>query len=146
LTGGTLGFTQSFESPHFKLERIGDGIYAAIHKPGGQAICNGGFVDLGDEVLVFDSFLSTAAARDLKQAIRVLIGKPVRWVVNGHSHNDHIRGNQVFTPVASIISSSEIRDYLVAQGIQDAEKEMDYAPGRQDFYQTQLQEASTLEQ
>jgi hypothetical protein len=72
-----VGLSQSFESPHFKLEHINDGIYAAIHKPGGQAICNGGFVDLGEEVLVFDSFLSTAAARDLKQAIDEISGKPV---------------------------------------------------------------------
>ncbi len=127
---GGVGLSQSFESPHFKLEHIDDGIYAAIHKPGGQAICNGGFVDLGEEVLVFDSFLSTAAARDLKQAIDEISGKPVRWVVNSHSHNDHIRGNQVFVPGASIISSSEIRNYLLQHGLQEAEEEQSYAPGR----------------
>ena len=139
-------FSQSFESPHFKLERIGDGVYAAIHKPGGQAICNGGFVDLGKEVLVFDSFLSISAARDLKKAVSELTGKPVRWVVNSHSHNDHIRGNQVFVPGASIISSCAIRDYLSKQGKEEAEEEQSYAPERMTFFQTKLQEAITDEE
>ena len=143
ITSGGYGFSQSFESPHFKLERIGDGVYAAIHKPGGQAICHGGFVDLWDEILVFDSFLSIAAARDLKQAAGELTGKPVRWVVNSHSHNNHIRGNQVFVPGASIISSLAIRDYLTKHGKEEAEEEQSYAPGRMAFFQTKLQEANT---
>lgn len=140
---GGVGLTQTFESPHFKLERIGDGIYAAIHKSGGQAICNGGFVDLGDEILVFDSFLSTTAARDLKKAIGEISGKPVRWVVNSHSHNDHIRGNQVFVPGASIISSQVTRDFLKIHGREEAEEEQSYAPERMAFFQAKLQEANT---
>ncbi len=143
ITSGCVCFSQSFESPHFKLERIGDGVYAAIHKPGGQAICNAGFVDLGDEILVFNSFLSLAAARDLKKAIDEISGKPVRWVVNSHSHNDHIRGNQVFVPGASIISSLAIRGYLTKHGKEEAEEEQSYAPGRMAFFQTKLQEANT---
>jgi cyclase len=142
ITSGGICFSQSFESPHFKLERIGDGIYAAIHRPGGQAICNGGFVDLGEEVLVFDSFLSIPAARDLKKAVGLMTGKPVRWLVNSHSHNDHIRGNQVFVPGASIISSLAIRDYLLEHGKEEAEEEQSYAPGRMAFFQTKLQEAT----
>ena len=140
---GSVGLSQSFESPHFKLDRIDDGIYAAIHKPGGQAICNGGFVVLGEEVLVFDSFLSTAAARDLKQAIDEISGKQVRWVVNSHFHNDHIRGNQVFVPGASIVSSQVIRDYIQKHGMEEAEEEQSYAPGRMTLFQANLEEAKT---
>ena len=135
--------SQSLQSPHFTLERLCDGVYAAIHKPGGQAICNGGFVDLGEEVLVFDSFLSIAAASDLKLAVSELIGKPIRWVVNSHSHNDHIRGNQVFVPGASIVSSRNIRDYLSEHGKEEADREQSYAPGRLASFQAQLREANT---
>ncbi|MCK4853101.1 MAG: hypothetical protein KAT31_02540, partial [Bacteroidales bacterium] len=62
---------------------------------------------------------------------------------NSHSHNDHIRGNQVFSPGASIISSSEIRDYLVIHGKEEAEEEQSHAPGRLAFYQGKMQEAQT---
>ena len=138
-----VGLSQSFESPHFKLERIGDGIYEAIHKPGGQGICNGGFVDLGEEVLVFDSFLSIAAATDLKKAVGELTGKPVRWVVNSHSHNDHIRGNQVFVHEASIIGTPEIRNYLLKNGYKEAKEEQAFAPGRMAVFRSSLMEAET---
>jgi len=143
ITSSGICFSQSFESQHFKLEQIGDGVYAAIHKPGGQAISNGGFVDLGEEVLVFDSFLSVAAASDLKKAVGELTGKPVRWVVNSHSHNDHIRGNQVFVPEASIVSTPEIRDYLLEHGHKEAVEEQSFAPGRMAVFQNNLNDAKT---
>lgn len=143
ITSSGFCFSQSFESQHFKLEQIGDGVYAAIHKPGGQAIANGGFVDLGEEVLVFDSFLSIAAASDLKKAVGELTGKPVRWVVNSHSHNDHIRGNQVYVPEASIVSTPEIRDYLLEHGHKEAVEEQSFAPGRMAVFQNNLNDAKT---
>ena len=143
IASGSICFSQSFESPHFQLECIGDGVYAAIHKPGGQAIGNGGFVDLGGEVLVYDSFLSIAAASDLKKAIKELTGKPVKWVVNSHSHNDHIRGNQVFVPEASILSTPEIRDYLLEHGHKEAVEEQSFAPGRMAVFQHHLNEAES---
>jgi glyoxylase-like metal-dependent hydrolase (beta-lactamase superfamily II) len=146
ICGGSNLLCQTFESLHFFLEPLEDGVYAAIHKPGGQAICNAGFVDLGGEILVFDSFLSTAAARDLDQAIKELTGKRVRWVVNSHSHNDHIRGNQVFLPGASIISSPETRNDLSDHGQKEADTEQAYAQERLDFFKGQLLEAKTEEQ
>lgn len=44
------------------------GICAAIHKQGGWAISNAGILDLGDRVLVFDTFMTPEAARDLRNA------------------------------------------------------------------------------
>ena len=44
----------SFNSRHFRLESLADGVYAAIHAEDGWAICNAGIVDLGDRTMVFD--------------------------------------------------------------------------------------------
>lgn len=63
---------------------------------------NAAFVDLGNEVLVFDSFNLPEAAEDMRAAIDRLVGKPVRYVINSHWHGDHIRGNQVFAGAAII--------------------------------------------
>ncbi len=63
-------FSQSFDSEHFTIEKLADGIYTAIHKNGGYAICNAGIVKLGNETLVFDCFISPKAARDLKESCR----------------------------------------------------------------------------
>ncbi|HVO73174.1 MAG TPA: MBL fold metallo-hydrolase [Ignavibacteriaceae bacterium] len=104
-------YPQNFESKHFKIEKIKEGIFAAINKPGGFAISNSGIIDLGDVVLVFDTFISPEAAEDLKRAAEQLTLKPVKYVINSHYHNDHIRGNQVFEN-AVIIATSETRDLI----------------------------------
>jgi cyclase len=102
---------QSFDSKHFTIEKLSDGVYAAIHKTGGYAICNSGIIDLGNETLVFDCFISPKAAEDLKKAAEELTGNEVKYVVNSHFHNDHVRGNQVFVD-AQIISTQRTAELI----------------------------------
>ena len=63
---------------HFRLERLVEGIYAAIHVDGGAAIGNAGIVDLGDRTLVYDTFFTPQAGEDLRAAAEALTGRPVR--------------------------------------------------------------------
>src|SRR3990172_6492741 len=90
-------------SQHFRLERLADGVYAAIASGSGAATCNAGIVDLGDRTLVFDPFLTPKAAHDLRVAAEQLTGRSVSIVINSHYHNDHIRGNQVFSAETRIV-------------------------------------------
>ena len=110
-----------FESRHFDIEELADGVFTAIHKDGGAAICNAGIIDLGDRTLIFDSFLTPQAARDLKAASEALTGKAVSIVINSHCHNDHIWGNQVFEGHAEIISSGETRQVIATAGMKEYE-------------------------
>lgn len=103
------------ESVHFELERLGDGVYAAIATSGGGAICNAGIVDLGDGVLVFDTFMDPLAAEDLRSAAESIAGKRVAYVVNSHWHNDHIRGNQVFDAETVVISTAKTRELIAVR-------------------------------
>ncbi len=123
-------FGQADQSRHFRIEKLSDGVYAAIHKLGGYAIGNAGMVDLGDETLIFDTFLSPEAAVDLLNFSRKVTGKPVRYVINSHYHNDHVRGNQVFKPSARIIGTSEIRNLIAENEPLEIEQEKSYAPER----------------
>lgn len=93
-----------FESKHFELEKLKDGIYAAIAKEGGGSVGNAGFIDLGCQTIVFDTFNTQQAAEDLNQFAKKITGQSVTWVINSHWHGDHIRGNQVFKD-SHIISS-----------------------------------------
>jgi len=95
-------------SVHFTIERLADGVYAAIAADTGFAVSNAGIVDLGEGVLVFDTFISPRAAADLRRAAIALTGKPILYVVDSHFHNDHVRGNQEF-PGARIISTVSTR-------------------------------------
>jgi len=104
------------ESKHFTLERLSDSVYAAIHREGGWAISNAGFVDLGKTAVVFDTFLTPEAAVDLQIAAQAVTGKRVDKVINSHYHNDHTWGNQVFRPHSDIISSIETRRLIGTSG------------------------------
>ncbi len=101
------------QSNHFTLHRLADGIYAAIAKEGAGASSNAGIVDLGGYSLVFDTFETPAAARDLLAAVKTLTAAPPRYVVNSHAHTDHWMGNQVFDG-AAILCTEKTREWMPA--------------------------------
>ncbi|MDG6902240.1 MAG: MBL fold metallo-hydrolase [Nitrososphaerota archaeon] len=98
-------------SRHFSLQKICEGVYAAIASDDGWAICNAGVIDLGDAVVVFDTFVNQSAASDLKGAAAAIAGKPTAFVMNSHFHSDHVKGNQVFEG-ATIISTTRTREVM----------------------------------
>jgi glyoxylase-like metal-dependent hydrolase (beta-lactamase superfamily II) len=93
------------ESKHFQIERLADGVYAAIASEQGYASCNAGIIDIGDRTILFDTFLTPEAARDLLNATEQLTSNKIKYIINSHEHNDHIRGNQVFGSDVDIIST-----------------------------------------
>ncbi|MCJ7573890.1 MBL fold metallo-hydrolase, partial [Candidatus Bathyarchaeota archaeon] len=94
------------KSKHFQLQRLADGVYAAVASERGYAICNAGIIDTGDRTIVFDTFISPEATKDLLRAAKRLTPQNNIRVVNSHYHNDHIRGNQVFPPDVDILSTA----------------------------------------
>lgn len=127
-----IGFAQKKKSKSpsdFTIQQLADGIWAAIHNDQyGKAICNAGIIDLGDKTLVFDPFMNPGVARELKTVAEQLTGKPVTIVVNSHFHNDHIRGNQVFFPTATIISTTYTRNQIAKVEPEQQEWEKNHAP------------------
>jgi glyoxylase-like metal-dependent hydrolase (beta-lactamase superfamily II) len=110
---------KGYQSKHFTLEQIGEGVYTAIARPEGWAISNAGIIDLGDRTLVFDTFMTPMAAHDLRLAAESLTGREVSLVINSHYHNDHIWGNQDFHPEADIISTAATRHLIGTGGMQE---------------------------
>jgi cyclase len=95
-------------SRHFRIEKLGAGVYAAVATPGGFGLCNAGIVDLGGETVVFDSMLTPMAGADLARAAVRVTGRRPAWVVNSHWHGDHIWGNSSFVG-SHIVSSRKVR-------------------------------------
>ena len=131
------------ESKHYKLEKLADGVYAAIHNnQGGYAICNAGIIDLGDKAVVIDPFISPAAARDLRQHAEYLTGKKIALVLNLDPHSDHTSGNQVFVPGADILSTPNARKYIENHFDKEYEEYKNSAPAELIEIQKQLLKAS----
>lgn len=106
-----FSFAQQSGSKQFSIQKLSDGVYAAIATNGSHAICNAGIIDLGNATLIFDPFMTPEAAEDLKKAAEQLTGHQVKCIVLSHYHNDHIGGCQVF-PGALIISTEQTRDLI----------------------------------
>jgi cyclase len=101
--------------PHFRLEPVAEGAWAAIALSDRGAVGNAGLVDLGDRTLVFDTFFTPAAARDLLAAARELGLPPVEVAVNSHWHGDHVRGNQAFED-AAIVATRATCELVATRG------------------------------
>lgn len=79
----------------FQLNKVADGIFAAVAKPGGIASGNAGFV-VGDQgVLVVDTFFTPDAVEELIAEIGKITSQPIKHAINTHYHLDHTGGNQV---------------------------------------------------
>jgi cyclase len=98
-------------SKHYSLQQLAPGIYAAIAKDGGWAVCNAGIVDLGDHTLVFDTFVNQDAAQFLRADAERITGRKIDYVINSHRHGDHVRGNQAF-PHARIVATEKTREVM----------------------------------
>lgn len=81
---------------HYVVEELADGVHAALHKPGGAAICNSGIVDLGGGGLVFDTGLTRRSARELVAVATERLGRAPSVAANSHWHLDHSLGNSEF--------------------------------------------------
>jgi cyclase len=100
----------------FEIQKLSEGVYAAIRKqpPLFSFDPNNVFIINDDDVIVVDANASLAATKELLAALRKLTGKPVKYVINTHWHDDHIVGNQVwreaFPGVEFIGHASALKD------------------------------------
>ena len=140
LTGCASFPKQSYSGQHFDLKTLDKGVYAGIHRFGGAAICNVGVVNTGDATIVFDAFLSPDAAVELIAAVRKLGLPPIRYVVNSHAHNDHVRGNQVFGSEVRIISTRQTAETMRLEEPRAIEAEKGYAKGQFEFFDRKMRE------
>ncbi|MGD0863414.1 MAG: MBL fold metallo-hydrolase [Candidatus Limnocylindrales bacterium] len=101
------------KSPFFKLVGAGEGIWAAVATDFTAAVGNSAIVDLGGRWLVVDTFMSARAATDLHKVVRSLAGDEPLWVVNTHSHMDHVGGNEVFAAAATIAATGATRERVL---------------------------------
>ncbi len=75
---------------------------------------NAGFVTTGDGVVVYDALGTPALGFELIRRIREVTDEPIRYVIAGHYHADHIYGLQAFADHtdARVIAQSRAQAYL----------------------------------
>ena len=95
-------------TPGAEIVELAGGVYARLH----EGLTNAGVIVGDDGVLVIDSLRVPSFARDLIQDVRHLSDKPIRYVIDTHSHWDHSWGNEEF-PDSTIIGHANCRSEML---------------------------------
>lgn len=98
VAGSGRGFAADETGPYgFETVKIAEGVYG-FFEPKLQSIVSGNVIAVigSDSILVFDSGHHPPVTRAIIADLKRLSGKPVRYVVNSHWHDDHWVGNAEF--------------------------------------------------
>lgn len=103
------------------LTKISDNVYSYVGQkdasPAQSFAANAGIVIGRDGILVIDTLISAREAERFLADIRKVSDKPIRYVVNTHTHLDHAFGNCVFAKLgATVISHDADRRMLEKVG------------------------------
>jgi cyclase len=116
----------NYKSPAFTFSKIAEGVYHAVGTGSLVVFSNAVIIEGDRDVLVVDSHVSPGGAWALREELKAITPKPIRYVVNSHFHFDHSHGNQIYGPEVEIIGHDFARAQIVAG------KSMD-SPGREFF-------------
>lgn len=117
-------------TPGFAVEKLADGIYAAVRTdpPGLMVDANCLFLIGPEDVIVVDA---PEASQELIVTLKKLTHKPVHWLVNTHWHDDHIAGDALWReawPEVRIVGHELLHDYLPNTGAINRRHMIDGAP------------------
>ncbi|MFI5807695.1 MBL fold metallo-hydrolase [Streptomyces sp. NPDC051561] len=91
------------------LTPLADGVHAYVQPDGGWCLNNAGLVVGQDRTVLIDTAATEFRARALRQAVHTVAPGGPDYVVNTHFHGDHVFGNSLFTPRATVLSHEGTR-------------------------------------
>lgn len=117
-----------------EIQKVADGVYAAIRKEPPGLMFNGNcvFIINDEDVVVVDTTITPSSAREVLAELKKLTSKPVKYVINTHWHDDHIIGNQVYReafPGVEFIGHASTLVDLPTVGASNRQQLQEGAPG-----------------
>ncbi len=88
-----------------EFRKLADGVYVFL-QPALVWYSNAGVIVGDRSVIVVDSLTSAAMAEELRAAISGVTDRPVRFLVNTHSHPDHVYTNHLFPEAVTIATGA----------------------------------------
>jgi glyoxylase-like metal-dependent hydrolase (beta-lactamase superfamily II) len=119
----------NYKGAAFTFNRITAGVWHAIGTGSIVVMSNAAVIELGDGVLVVDSHVSPGGAWALREELKTVTPKPIKYVVNSHYHFDHSHGNQIYGPDVQVIGTEFAREMILAGKSQDSRAREFYVGG-----------------
>lgn len=119
----------AYKGAAFTFTKIADGVYHAVGTGSLVVMSNATIIEGDRDVLVVDSHVSPGGAWALREELKTITSKPIRWVVNSHYHFDHSHGNQIYGPEVEIIGHEFARQQILAGKSQDSPAREFYVGG-----------------
>ena len=119
----------TYKGQAFTFNKIAAGVYHAVATGNLVVMSNATVIEGDTDVLVVDSQVSPAGAWALREELKAITPKPIRWVVNSHYHFDHSHGNQIYGPDVEIIGHEFARQQMLAGRSQDSPAREFYVGG-----------------
>ena len=104
----------NYSGAAFTFNRIAEGVYHAVGTGNLVVMSNAAVIEGDRDVLVVDSHVTPGGAWALRDELKKVTSKPIRYVVNSHFHFDHSHGNQIYGPDVEIIGHEFARQQMVA--------------------------------
>jgi cyclase len=117
------------KGPAFTFNKIAEGVYHAVGTGSLVVMSNATIIEGDTDVLVVDSQVAPSGAWALREELKAITPKPIRWVVNSHFHFDHSHGNQIYGPEVQIIGHEFARQQILAGKSQDSPAREFYVGG-----------------
>ncbi len=126
-----------------RLTKIAENVYAYVGtkkaSPSNSFGANAGIIIGRDGIVVVDTLISAKEADRFIKDIRAVSDKPIKYVVNTHSHLDHTFGNSEFSKLGAVIISQEIdKKNMLANGEANLKKAAAYGLTDKDMEGTRL--------
>lgn len=101
----SLSFAKEIKIKPVELKKISKNLYEIL---GGQGAQGGLYI--GDNgVLVIDAKMTKNSVDTVIKKIKELTDNPIKYLVNTHSDDDHVRGNQYFPKTVTFIAHNNCR-------------------------------------
>lgn len=131
----------------FRIEKVADGVYAALARPQVLTNCNAAIFVNAQDVLVVDAHSKPSAAASLiAQMKKEVTTKPVRYLVNSHFHWDHSQGDAAYKAAfakVDIIASEATKQLMTQLSRNRLKESLDGVPHQIDDIQARLAKASS---
>ena len=142
--------SQPDTSADFVVEKVVDGVYAAIRRkpPGLMFDANSVFIVNDADVIVVDTNITPSSAKATIAALKKLTPKPVRTIINTHWHDDHMMGNASYReafPGVEIIGHARSAEATATTGAANRKGTLERGPILVKQLQLSLEQAKNFD-